>query len=153
MWAPAGTICRMQTEQITDQITEERIDYNALDNTFAGQCIQAGFIAALVAFPAARLPLLALNAGTIAVFNAFDEDPRNDLTAVVDDEQGEEDSVALSWGVIGVVAVGAFGAFTLASRLVDGVVAGLGKRGVDKPKPWVAGALAATYLAVKQIKK
>lgn len=132
---------------------EERIDYNALDNTFAGQCIQAGFIAALAAFPAARLPLIAANVATIAAFNAFEEDTRHDLTAVVDDEQSEDDSVALSWGVIAAVAAGAGGVLGFGARLVDGVASGLGKRGVDKPNALVGCSLAALYLAVKQAQK
>ena len=142
----------LSNEQI-DELIQERIDYNALDNTFAGQCIQAGFIAALAAFPKVRLPLLVANVATVAAFNAFDENPRNDLTALVDEEQGEDESVALSWGVIGAVAAGSLAAFAVASRLVDGVAKGLGTRGVAKPNALVGAAAAATYLAVKQLQK
>lgn len=138
---------------IQDTAHETRIDYNALDNTFAGQCIQAGFIAALTACPGARVPLALANAVTIAAFNAFEEDKDHDLTAVVDEEQGEEESVGLSWGVLAGLAAGAAGALWATGKAVDAVAAGMGKRGVDKPEALLSAVLAASYLAAKQLRK
>lgn len=138
---------------IQDSAHEERIDYNALDNTFAGQCIQAGFIAAFAALPAARVPVVLANVVTIAAFNAFDEDKANDLTAVVDEEQGEEDSVGLSWGVLAGLAAGAAGACWAAAKAVDAVAAGMGKRGVDKPEALLGVGLGAAYLAAERFRK
>lgn len=138
---------------IQDTAHEQRIDYNALDNTFAGQCIQAGFIAAFAAWPAARVPLVVANAATIAAFNAFAEDKDNDLTAVVDEEQGEEESVGLSWAVLAGLAAGAAGTCWATAKAVDAVAAGVGKRGVDKPEALLGASLAAAYLAAKRLRK
>lgn len=135
------------------------IDYNALDNTFAGQLIQAGFIAALCAAPAfakrpgrARCGIAAANLAAVAVFNAFDEDPRNDLTAAVEAEQGEQDNVAMSWGVLAAVAACGAGLVAGASAAVDAVAKGLGKAGVDKPYALTGAAVGAAYVVAKQLR-
>lgn len=139
--------------------TQETIDYNALDNTFAGQLIQAGFIAALVAAPGvthrpalARTLLAAANVGAVALFNAFDEDPRNDLTAVIDAEQDELESVAMSWGVLAALGAGAAAALTAAAKTVDAVTAGLKKAGVGKPYALAGCAAGAAYVVAKQLR-
>ncbi|QYH18949.1 hypothetical protein JKI95_06315 [Corynebacterium aquatimens] len=146
-------------ETIQDAVDETRIDYNALDNTFAGQLIQAGFIAALAAAPGftsrpalARLLLAGANVTTIACFNAFDEDPRNDLTAVVDAEQAEQESVALSWGVLAALGAAATAGVAAAVKIVDGVASRLGQAGVDKPNALVGCAAAAGYIVAKQLR-
>lgn len=63
----------------------DAIDYNALDDTFAGQLAQGGFIAAMFAVPdlishrgtqiAAWAGLAALNIAAVGLLNAVDEDP------------------------------------------------------------------------------
>lgn len=120
-------------------------DYNALDDTLAGQCVQAGFIAAFCAFPAARVPLAVANVAAVAAANARAEDSEHDLTAHVDEAQGEDDAVVLSWAVIaGVAAAGAAGLWA-AGKAADLVARKLGK--------WTGPALGAAYLAAKQLQQ
>ena len=100
-----------QTKQQTvqEQTGEERIDYNALDNTTGGRLIQAAFAVAFTAVPdyvrstpgrvAAWVGIAAAFGGTVAAFNAFDEDPRNDLTARVENTP-ETGSPAKTWGLL-----------------------------------------------------
>ena len=100
-----------QTKQQTvqEQTGEERIDYNALDNTTGGRLIQAAFAVAFTAVPdyaqstPARVAswggISAAFAGAVAAFNAFDEDPRNDLTARVENTP-ETGSPAKTWGLL-----------------------------------------------------
>ena len=137
---------------IQDAVDEARIDYNALDNTLGGQLVQAGFIFAILAARSvpARLALGAANLAAVAVCNAFDEDPRNDLTAVVEAEQGEQESLAVSWGVLGGVAAGTVAAGAAVSRAVSVVADRLGERGVAKPNALLGLAGAAAYVAAKQ---
>lgn len=137
---------------IQDAVDEARIDYNALDNTLGGQLVQAGFIFAILAARSvpARLALGAANLAAVAVCNAFDEDPRNDLTAVVEAEQGEQESLAVSWGVLGGLAAGAVAAGAAASRAVSVAADWLGARGVSKPNALLGLAGAAAYVATKQ---
>lgn len=142
---------------IQDQAGEARIDYNALDNTAAGQLIQAGFMFAFCAAPDftrhpgwARGAIAAANLITVGVFNAFDEDPRNDLTAAVEAEQGELESVALSWGVVGGLGAGAVAAGLALSGTIRVVASALSRRGADKPYA-LAGLMAATaYVAAER---
>lgn len=150
----------MTTEEtIQQQVDETRIDYNALDNTLGGQLIQAGFIAALVAAPGftqrptlARAVLTAANLTTIALFNAFDEDPRNDLTAVIEEEQGETQGVALSWGVLAALGAGAACTIAAAGLAADCVAQGLKNVGVDKPHALAGCAAAGAYVVAKQLR-
>ena len=148
--AAAGTAPEANT--IQDAVDETKIDYNALDNTLGGQLIQAGFIFAILAARSAptRLALGAANLATIGVFNAFAEDQRHDLTARVEAEQGEQESVALSWGLLGGVAAGAVAAGAVASRTLSGMADWLGRRGVAKPNALLGAAGAAAYIAAKQ---
>lgn len=148
----AGQNARQNAGTIQDAVDEARIDYNALDNTLGGQLVQAGFIFAILAARSvpARLALGAANLAAVAVCNAFDEDPRNDLTAVVEAEQGEQESLAVSWGVLGGLAAGAVAVGAAASRAVSVVADWLGERGLPKPNALLGLAGAATYVAAKQ---
>lgn len=144
---------------IQDQAGEARIDYNALDNTASGQLIQAGFIFAFCAAPDftrhpgwVRAAITAANLITIGVFNAFDEDPRNDLTAAVEAEQGELESVALSWGVVGGLSAGAVAAGGALTGVVRVVASTLRRKGADKPYT-LAGLMAAiAYVAAERLR-
>lgn len=148
----AGQNAAQNAGTIQDAVDEARIDYNALDNTLGGQLVQAGFIFAILAARSvpARLALGAANLAAVAVCNAFDEDPRNDLTAVVEAEQGEQESLAVSWGVLGGLAAGAVAAGAAASRAVSVAADWLGARGVSKPNALLGLAGAAAYVATKQ---
>lgn len=152
--APRGEAAGAAAEANTIQgaVEETKIDYNALDNTLGGQLIQAGYIFAILAARSApaRLALGAANLATIGVFNAFAEDQRHDLTARVEAEQGEQESVALSWGLLGGMAAGAVAAGAVASRTLSGVADWLGRRGVAKPNALLGLAGAAGYIAAKQ---
>lgn len=152
--APRGEAAGAAAEANTIQgaVEETKIDYNALDNTLGGQLIQAGYIFAILAARSApaRLALGAANLAAIGVFNAFAEDQRHDLTARVEAEQGEQESVALSWGLLGGMAAGAVAAGAVASRTLSGVADWLGRRGVAKPNALLGLAGAAGYIAAKQ---
>lgn len=140
------------TETIQSAVGEPEIDYNALDNTFAGQLVQAGFIYAILAARSTRtrVGLGVANLATIAVCNAFDEDPRNDLTARVEAAQGEEESVALSRAVLAGLSAGAIVLGGAASRGVSAAAGWLGKRGVTRPNSLLGLAGAAAYVAAKR---
>jgi len=139
---------------IQEAVDETQIDYNALDNTLGGQVIQAGFIAAFFATRSvpARVGLGILNLTTVGLFNAFDEDPRNDLTSRVDAEQGEDESVALSWGVLAGLGAGTIAALTLAAKAQSGIAGWLAGRGVAKPDALIGLAAGGAYLAAKQLR-
>ena len=86
------------------------------------------------------------------MFNAFDEDPRNDLTAAVEAEQGELESVALSWGVVGGLGAGAVAAGLALSGTIRVVASALSRRDADKPYA-LAGLMAATaYVAAERLR-
>ncbi|WP_342318830.1 hypothetical protein [Corynebacterium mayonis] len=133
----------------------EQIDYNALDNTFAGQLIQAGFIVGFYAVGdltrhplTARAVVAAANLATIAAFNAFDEVVENDLTTVVQNEGGP----AASWAVLGGLTAVAVG-LTFASASGHRAIArSLRRRGVSAPWSTMGAVAAAGYLAYKQVK-
>ncbi|WJY67072.1 hypothetical protein [Corynebacterium auris] len=136
----------------------EKIDYNALDNTFGGQLIQAGFILAIYA--AGDLPrrtgltragLVAGNIAAIGVFNAFDEDPANDLTAVVSERGSRAGGPAATWALIGGLAGAGLGAAALAARAHRAAARALARRGVGAPWTLIGALAAGGYLAVKAI--
>lgn len=141
----------------------EPIDYNALDDTLGGQIAQAGFIAAMFAVPdviqgrggraAAWTGLAAANLATIAVMNAVDEDPRNDLTAAVERAPGETGSPARTWAVLGGGAA-AFAASALVTVKVYGALAGwLRRRGAGRPYTLMGCAAGAGYLVAKRVSR
>lgn len=149
------------------ELIDEPIDYNALDNTTGGRALQAGFIGALVAVPdfvrgatarwATRGTIAAANLATIAAFNAFDEDPRNDLTAVLArEERGDSGtgapvaSVSTTWGVILVLFL--VGALTLAggARAEQALGTWLGRKGVEKPHSVLGIATAVLVFAAME---
>lgn len=146
------------TDTIQTLVDEPTIDYNALDDTFGGQCIQAAYILAAASVPdfttrkALAWTLLgAANLATIAAFNAFDEDPRNDLTAVLESEQGEAESIATTWLTIGGIAVAAVGAFAAGVQAQKKLAGWLGRRGVAKPNVAIGTVAALAYLGAKQL--
>ncbi len=133
----------------------EKIDYNALDNTFGGRLIQAGFITGWYALgditertAAARTALVAANLATIAAFNAFDEDPANDLTATVHGEG----SPAKTWAVISGLGATAAGVTAASSVLHRSAAQALRRRGISRPWTLMGVVVAAGYLAVEAAK-
>ncbi|SES04343.1 hypothetical protein [Corynebacterium cystitidis] len=152
------------SQEATQEITYEAIDYNALDNTTGGRALQAGFIGALVAVPdyahsatarwVARGTIAVANLATVAAFNAFDEDPRNDLTAVLQREERNDDapvaSVATTWGVI--VALLLIAAVVVAggSRVEQALGTWLGAKGVAKPHSVLGLATSALAFAAME---
>lgn len=139
----------------------EPVDYNALNDTPAGQLAQAGFITAMFAVPdvvrsrgaraAAWTGLAAANLATIAVLNARDEDPRNDLTAAVEREPDQTGSPAQTWAVIGGGAA-LFALSAVASTKLYGAVGRwLRRRGVGAPFTLMGAVAAFGYVASKQL--
>lgn len=150
-------------ETIQQQAGEERIDYNALDNTTAGRALQAAFVAAALAVPdytrstpARALAWVGIGAaalGTVAAFNAFDEDPRNDLTALIDDAPAAETtgSPAKTWGLVA-AGLAAFAAGIRAHVAVQTRVANaLRKRGVSLPNTVFGAAFAAVTFVASEL--
>ncbi|MHA2787790.1 hypothetical protein ACXZ66_01365 [Corynebacterium sp. S7] len=148
-----------------DQLEIDDIDYNALDNTTGGRAIQAGFVFAALSVPdyvapgARRVATIAVvavaNLVTTAAFNAFDEDPRNDLTAVLDRDNGsgpeEVASPAKTWAVLlGLIAVGAL-TLIAGQKCVGALAQGLRKRGVNKPHTVIGGIAAALAFAQMEL--
>lgn len=162
---PSDTMAAMTSEHITEESTEEQIDYNALDNTTGGRAIQAGFILTALSVPdyvtsrGARVVTMAVvavaNLVTIAAFNAFDEDPRNDLSAVLDRdaEAGSQEvaSPAKTWAVlIGLILVGVI-ALVGGSKLAGALASTLRTRGVKRPYTVVGGVAAALAFAQMEV--
>ncbi|WP_018296748.1 hypothetical protein [Corynebacterium lubricantis] len=148
-----------------DQLEIDDIDYNALDNTTGGRAIQAGFVFAALSVPdyvapgAPRVATIAVvavaNLVTIAAFNAFDEDPRNDLSAILDweSEAGTEEvaSPAKTWAVLlGLIVVGAL-VLAGGEKLVGALAKQLRKRGVTKPHTVIGGVAAALAFALMEL--
>lgn len=139
----------------TEPTDTEPVDYNALDNTLAGRLISAGFIFAITAAPdyTEKLALTwsvlgASYLGAVATANAFDEDPRNDLTAIIEEEQGEAESVATTWitlAGLGAVVVGSVAVSWQAQKALGNWMK---KKGVEKPHTWLGAAAAALYLGL-----
>lgn len=132
------------TEQKTvqGQTGEERIDYNALDNTTGGRLIQAAYAVAFTAVPdyvrstparvASWVGLTAAFAGTVAAFNAFDEDPRNDLTAQVE-HSSDTASPARTWALlVGGIAL-LIGGVRLSLAVQNKLADALRRRGAKRP--------------------
>ena len=150
------------TEQTTkagtvqEQTGEDRIDYNALDNTTGGRLIQAAYAVAFISVPdyvrstpgraAAWVSIAAAFGGTVAVFNAFDEDPRNDLTAHVQDAP-EAAGPAKTWGILlGVVAV-LVGGTRLGIAVQNALARALSRRGVKRPNTLLGLIIGALIFA------
>ncbi|AWB83157.1 hypothetical protein [Corynebacterium liangguodongii] len=137
------------------------IDYNSLDDTSAGRIAQAGFIAAMFAVPdvvqgrgaraAAWTGLAAANLAAIAVMNAVDEDPRNDLTAAVERAPEKAGSPAQTWGVLG-LGVAVLGALTYVNVAFYKAAAGwLRRRGVSRPYSALGFLAGAGYIAARRL--
>ncbi|WIM67869.1 hypothetical protein QP027_00225 [Corynebacterium breve] len=152
-------------ETLLDE-TEDRIDYNALDNTTGGRALQAGFLAAIVAVPdyvasragrwATTASLIVANLVAVAAFNAFDEDPRNDFSAVLDRDEAEESievaSVAKTWATVGLLLVLLVGSVVLGFRFQNMVTNALRKRGCTRPNTALGLTLATLYFAGEEAK-
>ncbi|MDY5784833.1 hypothetical protein [Corynebacterium sp.] len=138
----------------TSPAPEQRIDYNALDNSFGGRLIQAGFIVGFYAAGdltrhviAARLALAAANLGVVAAFNAFDEEPGNDLTSVARDGG----SPAQTWALLGGAGAAAAGVAVASTWAHRAVARSLARRGVNTPWTAMGAVVAAGYLAATQL--
>lgn len=143
------------TATIQEQTGDDRIDYNALDNTTGGRLIQAAFAGVFTAVPdyvqstPARVvswaALTAAFAGTVAAFNSFDEDPRNDLTARVG-QTAETGSPAQTWALIGGgLALAAVGV-RLIIAVQEKLSGALRRRGVKRPNTLLGlGATALVF--------
>lgn len=142
------------------ELPHEPIDYNALDDTLAGQLAQAGFIVAMFAVPdfvqsrggraAAWTGLAAANLAIIAVINSFDEDPRNDLTAAVERAPGETGAPAQTWAVLGAGAAVFAASALLTASFCRSVAGWLRGRGVTRPHTLMGAVAAAGYVAAQQ---
>ncbi|SDM04554.1 hypothetical protein SAMN04488535_1697 [Corynebacterium mycetoides] len=136
----------------------DAIDYNALDDTLAGQLAQGGFIAAMIAVPdlitrrgprfAAWAGLAALNVAAVGVLNATDEDPRNDLTAAIETAPGVASGPVATWVAIGAAASALVGIAAAGNRAFAGWLRG---RGVDKPYCAMGLGAGLAYVAAKQV--
>lgn len=139
-------------ETVQQQVGEAKIDYNALDNTTAGRALQAGFIGAFAAVPntLARVGIAVAGIATVAAFNAFDEDPRNDLTARIDDTN-QPASPARTWGLAALVA----GGLTLGLKGFaaghDAAAGALSKRGVPSPNTLLGVAAGTAAFAASEL--
>lgn len=146
-----------QDTTIQEQTGEERVDYNALDDTTGGRALQSAFIAAFVAVPdyapkhrrVTRAAIAAAALGTIAVFNAFDEDPRNDLTAMVASPASTETgSPAKTWGLAAAVAGSAVGVVKLFNSTQRALAKRLSERGRSLPNTRIGLAVGlAAFIA------
>lgn len=145
-----------EQKTVQEQTGETRIDYNALDNTTGGRVIQAAFAGVFTAVPdyvqstPARVALwaavTAAFAGTVAAFNAFDEDPRNDLTARVE-HSPETGSPVQTWALIaGGLALFA-GGVRLNIAVQKKLAAALRRRGAKRPNTLLGLGAAALVFA------
>ena len=130
------------TETIQDVTGETRVDYNALDNTTGGRLLQAAFAGAFTAVPdyvhstparvASWVGLAAAFTGTVAAFNAFDEDPRNDLTATVE-RSSDTGSPAKTWGLLAGGTALLIGSIRLSIAADKKMAEALRRRGAKRP--------------------
>ncbi|GAB3082624.1 hypothetical protein [Corynebacterium aquatimens] len=145
------------TATIQDQVGETAIDYNALDNTTAGRALQAAFVGAFYAVPdyvargrgVASLGVLAALVATIGVFNSFDEDPRNDLTAQLDHGH-EVGSPAKTWGLLVGLTAGLAGALAGHVKFHGWLNTTLRKKGWARPHTRIGAAAAIATFAVTE---
>lgn len=142
----------------------ERIDYNALDNTLGGRFIQAGFIVGYYAIAdvtervaCSRAALAAANLAVVVAFNAFDEDPANDLTALVEEHASAGNDTPLTggpvktWAVLGGLGAAAVGVSVASGKAHRACAEALRSRGVRAPWTLMGAVAAAGYLAVKEL--
>lgn len=152
----AGEQTPTTAETVREQTGETRIDYNALDNTTGGRLLQAAFAVAFTAVPdyarskPARLASWAAVAaaftGTVAVFNAFDEDPRNDLTARVE-HTAETGSPAKTWALLGGVLALTIGGARLSIAVQNKFAGALRRRGAKRPNTLLGLIVGALVFA------
>lgn len=146
---------------IQDQMGETQIDYNALDNTTAGRAIQAGFVGALYAVndftesqkaqTGAIIALLAGYVATIGAFNAFDEDPRNDLTASISRDSDKVASPAKTWGLFGGVLAGLGVGTYIHVRFHSWLGRTLRKKGISHPHTSMGVIIALAVFAATEV--
>ncbi|SDS63718.1 hypothetical protein [Corynebacterium timonense] len=145
----------MDAPETTD---DSATDYNALDNTLGGQAAQAAFILAYYAAGdltrgtgLTRAGLAAANLALVAAFNAFDEDPANDLTTVLRERGEGTAGPAATWAALGGVAGVAVGAAVVGARLHRAAARWLSRRGVGAPWTLMGVVAAGGYLAAKAL--
>lgn len=141
---------------VQEQTGETHIDYNALDNTTGGRLIQAAFAGVFTAVPdyvqstPARVvswtALTAAFAGTVAAFNAFDEDPRNDLTARVE-QTAETGSPAKTWAIAAGGLAMVIGGMRVNIAVQKKLSEALRRRGVKRPNTLLGLGAAALLFA------
>ena len=147
-------------ETIQEQAGETRIDYNALDNTTGGRLIQAAFAGAFHAVPdyATSTParvlswvsIIAAFGGTVGAFNAFDEDPRNDLTARVD-QTPETGSPAKTWAILAGGAALFIGGIRLNIAVQKKLARALRRRGAKRPNTLIGLGVAALIFIATEV--
>ena len=148
-----------QQETVQEQTGEERIDYNALDNTTGGRLLQAAFAVAFTAVPdyvrstparvATWVGITAAFAGTVAAFNAFDEDPRNDLTARVEDSS-DAASPARTWALLAGGTALLIGGVRLNIAVQKKLAESLRRRGAKRPNTLLGLGLGALFFAATE---
>ncbi|GAB2503053.1 hypothetical protein CATRI_00755 [Corynebacterium atrinae] len=146
-------------------------DYYSLDDTLAGRVAQASVVGAIVSLPdyieskflrfLVGTGILTVGMASVAVLNAIDDDPDNDLAVVADNlrrsigdigkaagpewefEAGDfsVDSPARTWLIIGGVGVVTAGLVKLDGMVQRRMVKGLRNRGFKRPNT-VLGAIA-----------
>lgn len=152
----SGQTTQPQQETVQEQTGEERIDYNALDNTTGGRLIQAAFALAFTAVPdyvqstparvASWVGISAAFAGTVAAFNAFDEDPRNDLTARVE-HSSDVASPARTWAFLAGGTALLVGGVRLSILAQNKLAESLRRRGAKRPHTLLGLGAAALLFA------
>lgn len=143
-------------QTVQEQTGETRVDYNALDNTTGGRLIQAAFAGVFTAVPdyvhsaparvASWVAVAVAFTGTVAAFNAFDEDPRNDLTARVEhtaDAGSPAKTWALAAGGLALTVGGARLGIATQKKLADT----LRRRGTKRPNTLLGLGAAALLFA------
>lgn len=158
-WAGPAKMAPM-TETIQEITGETRVDYNALDNTTGGRLIQAAFAGVFTAVPdyvhstparvVSWVGIAAAFTGTVAAFNAFDEDPRNDLTATVERTSGTG-SPAKTWGLLAGGAALLIGSIRLGIAVEKKMAEGLRRRGVKRPYTLLGAGGAALLFAATEL--
>lgn len=144
------------TATIQEQTGDDRIDYNALDNTTGGRLIQAAFAGVFTAVPdyvhstparvVARTAVTTAFAGTVAAFNSFDEDPRNDLTARVE-HASDTGSPAVTWALVAGGAAVTVGGVRLGNSVQEKLTEALRHRGAKRPNTLLGLGVAALVFA------
>ncbi|MCZ9309875.1 hypothetical protein ACUY3K_02645 [Corynebacterium uberis] len=153
------------TEQPGSPDSSDYPDYYALDDTRAGRLTQAGLAAALLAVhdwaPSPRAArawqagILTGGVGLVAYLNATDENPDNDVHAIVErmraEPHGDVLSPAATWGLLGGVVAGGVLAARGLARARRAAAGSLGRRGVAKPNTVLGLAVGAVVFAASEV--